>query len=124
MTKLFKFFIFLAILIGTLTVSVAQAETLTFLMRNNYGDDVSVEFYSKSRSHVWPGNGQIYPLDTRGSHRYKLSCQSGEQICYGGWLAGDRNGIYWGVGPGGKAGCDTCCYTCQGGTTREIGINE
>lgn len=108
---------------GVLAASAASAETLTFLMRNNYGTNIEVEFYSRTRSHVWPGNGQIYPLDTYGNHSYKLGCQYGEQICYGAWVAGDRNGIYWGVGPGGQYGCSNCCYTCQGGTTREIGVN-
>jgi hypothetical protein len=123
MMRILKLFMLWTTLAWMLGASAASAETLTFLMRNNYGSPVEVEFYSKTRSHVWPGNGQIYPLGMRGQQNMRLSCQYGEQICYGAWLSGDREGIYWGVGPGAKAGCDNCCYTCQGGVTREIGVN-
>ena len=112
-----------AALIGILTGSAAYAETLTFELSNDYGDTVDMEFYSQDRNHVWPGNGQIYPLSD-GRQHITLSCRYDENICYGGWVDGDKNGIYWGVGPGQRGSCPNCCYHCTGGSTRVISIHE
>lgn len=94
----------------------AIAETLTWKIRSEYKYSVSLEFYARDRSHVWPGGGKVYVLRDADTHTYTLSCDSGEWICFGAWSRGNPS-RYWGVGKGGHYGCEGCCYQCNGGTT-------
>lgn len=101
----------------------AYAADVTFVMRNAHPNAVEVELYSQDRDHVWPGNGEVYLLDDGETRTMSLSCEEGESICYGAWVSGDT-GTYWGVGPDNAQNCDTCCYTCEGGSTEEINLVE
>lgn len=105
------------------TASAASAADVTFVMKNNHPNAVEVELYSQSRDHVWPGNGEVYYLDDGEAKTMALSCKQGEQICYGAWISGDKS-TYWGVGPGNSEECDDCCYTCTGGNTEEINLDQ
>ncbi len=100
-------------------VPVAFADDITFVMNNQHPNALEVELYSQDRDHVWPGGGQVYLLDDGETKTMPLACESGETICYGAWISGDQ-GTYWGVGPGNKQECETCCFTCEGGETEEI----
>lgn len=122
MNRIFKLSVVAAAFAATL-VSAASAADVTFVMKNNHPNAVEVELYSQDRDHVWPGNGQVYILDDGETKTMALSCQDGERICYGAWISGDRN-TYWGVGPGQSQACEDCCYTCSGGNTEEIDLNE
>ncbi len=99
------------------------AENVTFVMNNDHPYAVEVELYSQDRDHVWPGGGQVYLLDDGETKSIPLACESGETICYGAWLSGDR-GSYWGVGPDNAQNCESCCYVCEGGMTEEINLVE
>ena len=103
--------------------SLAVAENVTFIMKNSHQFRVQVELYSQDRNHVWPGNNKVYILDDEETKQIPLSCQAGEQICYGAWVDGDAS-TYWGVGPNNKQQCDDCCYICQGGNTETINLVE
>lgn len=105
------------------TPSAALAADVTFMMQNNHPNAVEVELYSQDRNHVWPGDGQVYILDDGETKQMPLSCEEGEKICYGAWIQGDRD-TYWGVGPGNNQACDDCCYTCTGGATETINLDE
>jgi hypothetical protein len=105
------------------TASAACAADVTFVMKNNHPNAVEVELYSQDRDHVWPGGGQVYILDDGEAKTMALSCHDGEKICYGAWISGDKS-TYWGVGPGNSETCDDCCYTCTGGNTEEIDLDE
>jgi hypothetical protein len=105
------------------TSTSAFAADVTFMMKNNHPNAVEVELYSQDRSHVWPGDGQVYILDDGETKQMPLSCEEGEKICYGAWIQGDQE-TYWGVGPGSKQACDDCCYTCTGGATETIDLVE
>lgn len=100
-------------------VPAAYADDITFVMNNQHPNALEVELYSQDRDHVWPGGGQVYLLDDGETKTMPLACESGETICYGAWISGDQ-GTYWGVGPGNKQECETCCFTCEGGETEEI----
>jgi hypothetical protein len=113
----------LALVAGLGATASASAADVTFMMRNNHPNAVEVELYSQDRDHVWPGNGEIYSLDDGETKQMPLSCEEGERICYGAWVAGDRD-TYWGVGPGNTQACDDCCYTCTGGNTETIDLVE
>jgi len=102
-------------------VAPAFAADVTFTMKNQHPNAVEVELYSQDRKHVWPGNGEVYYLDDGESKSMSLSCNEGENICYGAWVSGDK-GTYWGTGPGNADTCTDCCYTCTGGETEEIDL--
>jgi hypothetical protein len=113
-----------AVLVAQFAIlSPALAADVTFTMQNNHPNAVEVELYSQARNHVWPGDGQVYVLDDGEAKEMALSCEEGESICYGAWIQGDRD-TYWGVGPGNKQACDDCCYTCAGGSTETINLDE
>jgi hypothetical protein len=120
----FKTLMAAAILLAAQIIGAAPAfaADVTFMMQNNHPNAVEVELYSQGRNHVWPGNGEVYILDDGEAKQMPLSCEEGEQICYGAWIQGDR-GTYWGVGPGGRESCTDCCYTCTGGATETISLD-
>ena len=105
-----------------LLYSPSHSETLTWRVKSEYPYVVSLEFYSSSRNHAWPGNGKVWILDDSEIHTYNLRCYSGEKICYGAWPKGDSS-LYWGVGQNNRHGCSSCCYTCEGGKTRVMVLN-
>ena len=78
-----------------------------------------VDLYSQDRDHLWPGGGENYYLDDGETKEMSLECEEGESICYGAWIDGDES-TYWGVGPNNGQKCESCCYTCEGGSTEEI----
>ena len=113
----------LAVAIMGFTATSASAEELTFRLRSNHPNVVDAEFYSQDRTAAWPGNGKVYSIDDSEPHSYKLSCRSGEKICYGAWVRGTRT-TYWGAGYGGKERCSNCCFTCDGGVTAVLNLNR
>ncbi|WP_417670980.1 hypothetical protein [Roseibium sp.] len=109
-----------------LTAGVTQqvsAETLTWEFRSEHPKIVDVELYSQTRrGHVWPGNNKVYVLDDYSNKTIRISCRYGEKVCYGAWVR-NRNNSYWGVGYNNRNGCRSCCYTCDGGSTKVIVLN-
>lgn len=104
------------------SVETSSADSLTWQIRSEHPNAVAVEFYSQNRNHVWPGGGKVYVIKDWDTHTYRLSCHSGEKICYGAWVRG-RKSTYWGVGNNNRNRCSRCCYTCGGGTTRVQVLN-
>jgi hypothetical protein len=84
---------------------------VVFALKNTWKYTVHLNFHSRTRDAIWPGNNKAYVLDDSRVHKVRLSCQPREKICYGAWSAGNRN-TYWGVGPDGDQGCENCCATC------------
>lgn len=110
-----------ALALPALMGAPALADDVTFVMKNSHPNALEVELYSQDRKHVWPGGNQVYYFDDGETKNIPLSCKSGETICYGAWVSGDK-GTYWGVGPDNKESCTDCCYTCEGGETEEIDL--
>jgi len=97
--------------------------TITWKVRSDAPYSVAVAFYSSTRpGHYWPGNGNVWLIDNPSVHTYKLTCLSGEKICYGAWPEGNSTS-YWGAGHGGHQGCTGCCRTCDGSETSVIVLN-
>lgn len=92
---------------------------LKFVITSNHPNIVDVEFYSQNRRHAWPGGNDVYSIKDYRTHSYVLNCQPGEKICFGAGVRGNYS-KYWGVGIGNTQGCSSCCYTCNGTTTRNI----
>jgi hypothetical protein len=96
------------------TAPAAKAADMTWPMVNNTQFKIVFQFYSRSRSAVWPGGGQVWYVWPGQRYTQVLRCSAGEYICYGAWVEGNSS-INWGVGPGGNLGCSNCCYTCTQG---------
>lgn len=114
----------LAVMAGVLVVTgqAAGAASLLWNFDNEINSNISIEFYSQDRNHVWPGDGQVYILGpTDGARTYNLECSQGENICYGGWIRGDDSS-YWGSGKNDKESCDGCCAICGGGDVDPIDL--
>jgi hypothetical protein len=100
------------LLIGTGT-GAADTGRATFKLTNKADYVIMVKFFSQTRNWQWPAPGKHYNLDDSEQHEFRLSCQSGEKICYGGSeTASDKT--HWGVGYKGDKACAGCCITCGG----------
>ena len=112
-----------ALSLAVLIAPAAHAGDVTFQIKNNHPNAMRVELYSQDRDYVWPGDGKDFYLDDGETRQLPISCNEGEKICYGAWVDGDEE-TYWGVGPNNKETCEDCCYTCSGGQTEEIDLEE
>lgn len=101
----------------------APADEMTWHVRSYYPYVVSLEFYSEDRNHVWPGGGKVYVLDDSEVHSYTLSCNPGEDICFGAWVRGNTD-KYWGVGYDNSQDCSDCCYYCDNIDTDVRNLNR
>lgn len=106
-----------------LGASPAAAGEVTIRLQSNAKNVVDVQFYATGRRNVWPAPDKVYSIEDYKVHQYALSCQAGEQICYGAWLRG-RNSTYWGVGDGNRHRCERCCFRCNGQVTDVMHLNE
>lgn len=118
-----KLFVAIAVLVSaffTPPVQSANAEQFTFRVQSDYPHIVNIAFYSQSRKRfAWPGWDRHWSIKDYDVHRYNLTCQYGEKICYGAWVKGKQT-TYWGVGIYSEEGCRGCCYTCNGGNSKLI----
>jgi hypothetical protein len=88
---------------------------MTWQVKSLYRHQVQIEFYSQDRKRAWPGGNRAYRLDDYEDHSFSLSCNTGENICYGAWVVGDA-GTHWGVGMNDRHSCSDCCSDCDGDT--------
>jgi hypothetical protein len=87
----------------------AQAATMRLCFVNNSSYIAYIRAFSFSRGVYWPAGGS-WVLNDRTPRCSTISCNAGEQVCFG----GSNNGS-WGVGIDGDQGCQGCCGTCDGG---------
>ena len=92
----------------------AFADELVWRIKSEHPNQVSVEFYSQDRNHVWPGGGEVHIIKDWDTHTYSLTCDDGEKICYGAWVRNDSS-TYWCAGNDGGQACDNCCAVCGHG---------
>ena len=122
MSRLFAASRAVAALISVLVLAApAFAADVSFVMNNHHPNAVEVELYSQDRDQLWLGGDKVYLLDKGAAKSVPVSCNAGEQICYGAWVAGDDR-VTWGVGPDNDHSCGDCCYICVGKTTAEVRI--
>lgn len=110
--------------VAALAASAASADTFTWVMRNAHPNIIEIKFYSQDRNAYWPAGNKVYKLTDRNARNFRLSCNTGEYICYGGWVTGHPNGTYWGVGFNNQYRCQSCCYVCDGGKSRLLTITD
>lgn len=104
------------------TSSVAQ-EGMTMFIRNLQPRAVVVEFHGRKSGTVWPGDTKVYLLDKDERKSVTISCQAGENVCFGAWANGNDR-ISYGVGPDDDQTCSECCRICVEGTTETIDIGR
>ena len=102
---------------GQLTPPLPQVNVtpreVTWRIINNSGLVIAVQFFSQNQfGHAWPGSNMSWPMATGQTSDYKLTCETGEKICFG--ISAPFRAKSWGVGGSGTQGCDACCYTCDG----------
>lgn len=102
-----------------ITTTSAHADEFTFRIKSSDPNVVHLQFFSDSRNAVWPGAQEVYVLDDYEVQSFPLSCQSGEEICYGAWVQ-NRSNEYWGVGSENAEGCENCCFICRDNAQSEI----
>ena len=100
-----------------LLATQAPAAELVWRIQSEHPNHVSLEFYSQDRSRVWPGGGKVYIIEDWDTHSYSLTCNDGENICYGAWVGNDTS-TYWGMGYDGAEACRTCCAVCGHGDVK------
>ena len=81
------------------------SRSMTWLVTNSTGYNLNLGFYSQNRQSEWTG----FTQKTNSTQTYKLTCQSGDQICYG---LTASNGTYWGIGSDAQHPCTNCCWVC------------
>jgi hypothetical protein len=103
-----------------LHVAAARAEDgwATFVIRSTAYYSVHVKFVSQDRDAQWPGSSTNWPIHDHQSHRFKLNCQVGENICFGAFY--QNLAKKWGVGLGHDE-CHGCCLVCQ---PREMNVEH
>ena len=90
----------------------AQNTSMTFKFRSFHSNIVDVMLYSDSRKVHWPAGGKVWSLKNSNATDLKITCLTGEKICYGAWVRGTQS-MSWGVGKDRKLRCTGCCYTCN-----------
>ncbi len=93
---------------------------ISFEVTNKYSRKVWLTFYSGDHTKAWPGDGSYYFLGKGENQSFDLTCEYGEQICYGAWSEGGALSTSWGSGYKGKSGCSSCCTQCGSGTSAVV----
>jgi len=95
--------------------------TVIFNIQSNHPNSVELEFYSSiDKTRRWPGSNRVYALRDSAVHTYRLSCQPGENVCFGAWVEGSGLNPYWGSGYRGRQSCRNCCLSCPSGNASTI----
>jgi hypothetical protein len=109
--KLLTAIFFALLLIVGAGIKPAYSGDATFKLTNSTPTSIMVKFFAHSRNWQWPSTTNHWNLNDSAEHDFRLGCQDGEQICWGGSYTADDN-THWGVGFKGDKGCQGCCLTC------------
>jgi hypothetical protein len=91
--------------------AAGQAGNLVFRVASLAQYKVFLRFYSQSRGVIWPSGSTAYVLADSEPHNLSVSCQVGENVCYGAYYSDTSKS--WGLGRNNmKAGCSDCCMVC------------
>jgi hypothetical protein len=92
------------------TPAPGQEGSVVFQVTNSAKYKMRLRFYSRTRGVIWPTNETSYVLDDSNQHQYAITCQVGEQVCYGAYY--ETGGTSWGKGREITSACTGCCMTC------------
>lgn len=118
--KIFSNILAAGLAAGAFAGQAASADSLSWTFDNATEVNLSLEFYSRDRDRVWPGEDQVFIIGpSDGARTYELDCNQGETICYGAWVRGDAE-TSWGSGFNGQRTCGDCCAICGGGVAEPV----
>ncbi len=110
-----------------------MAAEMTFRITNDTERALSLKFFSRAESRQeWPSKTKAFSVRPESSvQQIKISCEEGEQICWGAWMAvqsvsgeivgagGQRTTrttkFSTGAGERGLRTCERCCHVCVDG---------
>ncbi len=116
----------------------ARAAELTFQLVNDSERPLSLKFFSRAESRQeWPSRTKAYTIRPDAAvQQLKLSCEEGEQICWGAWeivqvVANEITGpggqrstrttkYSAGAGERGLRTCEHCCNICKDGALTPV----
>lgn len=81
-----------------------------------YSQNIDYRFFDQTRNLVWPGPTTYWSISGGGSATWRLTCYTGDNICFGG-TGHSVTTRYWGVGLNGDKYCANCCMKCTDGAT-------
>ena len=122
MRRLATIICFGLLLIFEVGANPAQSGEATFKMTSTARFNVMVKVFSQSRAWQWPTSTTHWNLNDSAEHDFRIGCQDGEKVCYGGAYTAD-DATYWGVGFKGDRSCRDCCLTC-GNASHSWTLNE
>ena len=98
--------------------------TVEFKIANNTGGAVNVAFFDNGKHrHLDPPGEKFYSQPGNSTETYKISCKTGQTVCYGATLPGEGLRPYWGAGRNGKASCAGCCQACPSASPLEKALS-
>ncbi len=89
-----------------------NTSNLTLQFTDSCTNNVELKFYDQTNGDVWPSGSTHWVLNDGNTLSQTVSCQTGDNICFGAAVNGDNSQGYWGAGFGGQLGCTGCCYSC------------
>ena len=116
----------------------SSAAEMTFQLINNTDRTLNLKLFSNGESHAqWPSKTRAYAVkpDATAVQQLKITCNEGEQICWGAWMkvetvsgqvgaGGQRDTraykYTWGAGDRGINPCTSCCHVCKDGTLTPV----
>jgi hypothetical protein len=116
----------------------AQSADMTFQLINDTERQLSLKFFSRGESRQeWPSRTKSYVIHPDPAvQQMKLSCEAGEEICWGAWMtvqsqSGEMQGntgqrtthtgkVLYGTGDRGIRPCEYCCHVCKEGLLTRI----
>ena len=127
--------------ITAICLSVASMPTMAadmaFQFINDTDRSLSLKLFSRDGAHQqWPSKTRAYSVKPDAAvQQLKISCEEGEQICWGAWMtvqevsgeigaSGQRNTRTVkhsaGVGERGVRVCANCCHVCKEGALTPV----
>lgn len=131
------FYAFILICAAAFSMPATAAE-MTFELINDTERPLNLKFFSRAESRQeWPSKTKAYSVKPdSATQQIKLTCEVGEQICWGAWMttqtisgemvgaAGQRatrtSKYMAGAGERGLRTCERCCHICQDGATARV----
>ena len=138
MNRLIPLYLAIAAVCLSAFTALASAAEMTFQFVNNTDRALNVKLFSRADSHQqWPSKTKAYSLrPDDATQQLKISCEEGEQICWGAWATvqtvgnevtgpngqrATRTSKYSsGVGERGLRTCERCCHVCKPGELTPI----
>ncbi len=132
MNRLIHLLVAIALVALSAISTPSTAAEMTFQLVNDAEWAVNMKLFSRGESHQeWPSKSKAFSLRPDSAvQQIKISCEAGEQICWGTWrtvqaVSGEVGGggqrttstakYQAGAGERGTRSCENCCHVCKDG---------